>query len=46
MREASPASKILFVSENRSVDIVEKALSTGAGGYVVKSDATSELSAA
>ena len=41
--EVSPASKILFVSENRSVDVAEKALSSGAGGYVVKSDAGSEL---
>ena len=40
---SSPTSKILFVSENRSLDVVEKALSTGAGGYVVKSDAGSEL---
>ena len=46
IREISPASKILFVSENRSVDIAEKALRTGAGGYVVKSDAASDLLAA
>jgi DNA-binding NarL/FixJ family response regulator len=39
----SPKAKILFVSENRSVDVAEEALSTGAGGYVVKSDAASEL---
>jgi DNA-binding NarL/FixJ family response regulator len=31
------------VSENRSPDIAEEALGTGAGGYVVKSDARSEL---
>jgi CheY-like chemotaxis protein len=43
IHEVSPTSKILFVSENRSFDIVEKALNTGAGGYVVKSDAGSEL---
>ncbi len=43
IRDVSPTSKILFVSENRSLDIVEKALSTGAGGYIVKSDAASEL---
>jgi DNA-binding NarL/FixJ family response regulator len=43
IREVAPASKILFVSENRSPDIAEEALSTGAGGYVVKSDAASEL---
>jgi DNA-binding NarL/FixJ family response regulator len=43
IREVSAASKIIFVSENRSADIVEEALSTGAGGYVVKSDAGREL---
>ena len=41
--EVCPASKILFVSENRSPDIAEKALSNGAGGYVLKSDAGSDL---
>jgi DNA-binding NarL/FixJ family response regulator len=30
-------------SENRSAEIAEEALSTGAGGYVVKSDAAGEL---
>jgi len=43
IREVSPTSKILFVSENRSSDIARGALSTGAGGYLVKSDAASEL---
>jgi DNA-binding NarL/FixJ family response regulator len=43
IREVSPQSKILFLSENRSWDIIEEALCTGAGGYVVKSDAGSEL---
>ena len=43
IRDFAPASKILFVSENRSSDIAREALSTGAGGYVVKSDAASEL---
>ena len=43
IRDVSPTSKILFVSENRSNDIVKEALSTGAGGYIVKSDAGSEL---
>lgn len=43
IREVSPKSRILFVSENRSWDIVEEALGTGAGGYVVKSDAAGEL---
>jgi DNA-binding response OmpR family regulator len=46
IRNVSPGSKILFVSENRSVDIADEALSTGAFGYVVKSDVGSELLAA
>jgi DNA-binding NarL/FixJ family response regulator len=41
--EVFPGSKILFVSENRSLDIAEEALSTGAAGYVIKSFAASEL---
>jgi DNA-binding NarL/FixJ family response regulator len=40
IREVSPASKILFVSENRFPDIVDEALSTGACGYILKSDAS------
>jgi DNA-binding NarL/FixJ family response regulator len=43
IRELCPKSKILFVSGNRSWDIVEEALRTGSEGYVVKSDATGEL---
>ena len=43
IQEVSPASKILFVSENRSPEIAEQALNTGAGGYVLKSDAASDL---
>jgi DNA-binding NarL/FixJ family response regulator len=43
IREVSRNSRILSLSEYRSSDIVEAALRTGAGGYVVKSDAASEL---
>jgi len=43
IREVSANSRVLFVSENRSWDIAEEALRTGALGYVVKSDAASEL---
>lgn len=43
IREGSPKSKILFLSQNRSSDIVEEVLRMGALGYVVKSDAASEL---
>ena len=40
---ADPKTRILFVSEQRSSDIVEEALSTGTSGYVIKSDAATEL---
>lgn len=43
IREVSPKSKILFLSENRSRDIAREALQTGALGYVVKSDAARDL---
>ncbi len=43
IRKLSPNSKILFVSENRSSDVIEEALRTGALGYVVKSDAARDL---
>jgi len=43
IRELSPRSKILFVSENRCWEITEKALCIGACGYVVKSAAAGEL---
>lgn len=43
IREVSPKSKILFVSENRSWDVAEEALRTGAIGYVIKSDAGTDL---
>src|SRR5437879_5207825 len=46
IRELSPKSKILFFSESRSPEIVGEALSTGAGGYLLKSDAARELFAA
>jgi len=43
IQECSPKSKILFLSENNTLDIVEEALRMGAFGYVVKSAAASEL---
>jgi len=45
IRSKCPKSKILFVSEDRSLDIVREALSTGARGYVVKSDGSELLAA-
>ena len=43
IQQVSPNSKILFVTENRSSDIAEAALGTGANGYLIKSDATTEM---
>lgn len=43
IRESVPKAKILFLTENSSQDIVRKALSTGAEGYVVKSRAARDL---
>jgi CheY-like chemotaxis protein len=43
IRDLSPRSKIIFLSQESSVDIVQAAFSAGASGYVVKVDAGSEL---
>lgn len=43
IKELSPTSKILFVSENRSLDVAEEALRAGGLGYVIKSDALKDL---
>jgi DNA-binding NarL/FixJ family response regulator len=46
IRKLSPESKILFVSQESSADVVQEALGLGALGYVVKAHAGSELLAA
>lgn len=46
IRKHSPTSKILFVSQEFSTDVVEEALRLGALGYVFKPHAGSELLAA
>jgi len=46
IRKLSPKSKILFVSQESSADVVQEAFSLGALGYVVKVHAGSELLAA
>ena len=46
IRKLSPKSKILFVSQESSADVVQEALALGALGYVVKVHAGSELLAA
>ena len=43
IRKLSTKFKILFVSQESSADVVQEALGTGAQGYVIKSDAGSEL---
>jgi DNA-binding NarL/FixJ family response regulator len=46
IRTIVPKAKILFVSENYSIDIARSTLNAGGCGYVIKSDAGSELLAA
>ncbi len=46
IRKLSPESKIVFLSQESSADVVQEALSLGALGYVVKAHAGSELLAA
>jgi len=43
IRQLSPSSKIIFLSQNNDRDIVQAALSAGALGYVHKTEAQSEL---
>ncbi len=46
IRTHTPQAKILFLSENRSLDIAEEALRSGGSGYVLKSNAAGELALA
>jgi DNA-binding NarL/FixJ family response regulator len=46
IRRVAPNCKILFVSTYASWEIAEKALDTGASGYVIKVDAGKELAKA
>jgi DNA-binding NarL/FixJ family response regulator len=43
IRQLSPSSKIIFLSQNGDLDIVQAALDMGALGYVRKTDARREL---
>jgi len=43
IRDVSPESKILFVSQESSADVVQEALRLGALGYVAKTHAGSDL---
>jgi DNA-binding NarL/FixJ family response regulator len=46
IQEISPKSKILFLSQESSADVVQEALGVGALGYIVKQEAGDELLAA
>ncbi len=46
IRTLSRASKMVFVTQESSADLVQEALNIGASGYVVKADAGRELIAA
>jgi DNA-binding NarL/FixJ family response regulator len=43
IRELVPKSKIIFVSQESSADMVQEAMDLGASGYIVKAKAGSEL---
>jgi DNA-binding NarL/FixJ family response regulator len=43
IRQRSPNTKIIFLSQNCDLDVVRAALSTGAFGYIHKTDARREL---
>jgi DNA-binding NarL/FixJ family response regulator len=46
IRKLAPASKIIFVSQDSSSEVVQEALKLGAWGYVVKTRAATDLLAA
>ena len=46
IRKLAPQSKIIFLTQQSSADMVEKALSLGACGYVLKTLAATDLLAA
>ncbi|MGC1449891.1 MAG: response regulator transcription factor [Candidatus Sulfotelmatobacter sp.] len=46
IRNLAPASKIIFVTQESSAEVVQEALRTGALGYVVKTTANGNLLAA
>jgi DNA-binding NarL/FixJ family response regulator len=43
IRQLSPSSQIIFLSQNNNLDIVRAAVGTGPLGYVLKTDAEREL---
>jgi DNA-binding NarL/FixJ family response regulator len=43
IRKIAPDARIIFLTQNRDKDVVQEALRNGAKGYVLKTDAESEL---
>ena len=43
IRQVAPGAKIIFLTQNSDKDVVRAALSTGAQGYILKTDVGSEL---
>lgn len=43
IRETSPNSKVLFLSQESAIEVVQKALELGGHGYLLKSDAAGNL---
>jgi DNA-binding NarL/FixJ family response regulator len=43
IRTVSPKSKILIASSDSSADLVQEALRSGAGGYVIKTELFNQL---
>src|SRR5271155_4408442 len=43
IRKLSPESKIIFLTQESSADVVQEAMSSGAWGYVAKARAASDL---
>ena len=46
IRKLSPQSKILFLTQESSTEVMEEAISLGASGFVIKAHAAPRLSAA
>src|SRR5712672_1310014 len=46
IHKLAPEAKILFLSQESSLDVVQEALSVGAAAYITKAHAASELLAA
>ena len=43
IRQGVPESKIIFLSQETTADVVQQALNAGAAGYIVKTMAASDL---